>query len=426
MSEKSTRKAPDYAVESTAARNRSVFRPKLRRWSSQTAEERYNSSESGLKKEIPVNAEGITSPERPHRQSIRAWAPSGIREILRNEKYRGKLVWGRTTKIRDPETGKKRMKKLPKEQWTWVDAPELRIVTDEQWNKVQAQIEFVNRHGIARYGGLNRTNASKEYLFSGLLVCGLCGFNIIITAGAGKFAVYGCPGYRSRGICKNSVVIRREVLERQLLAAIAERVLRPDVLEYAIEHVREKFEEDCAVFSSKAKGFAANGPKLQRELRRLQSMAHNLVRAIAEYGHSKSPTMLAELSDVEMKIELIAEDLKQPELPVPQASPQQIRDFVQENIRNLEVILAEDRALARQTLRKHIKRIVLSPKFDPGGNVLSITAGDVDIFSSDNNVLLMVLRERFELSRSARQADIMATRSWDLWCRWRGSNSQYA
>jgi hypothetical protein len=53
VSEKSTRKAPDYAVESTAARNRSVFRPKLRRWSSQTAEERYNSSESGLKKEIP-------------------------------------------------------------------------------------------------------------------------------------------------------------------------------------------------------------------------------------------------------------------------------------------------------------------------------------------------------------------------------------
>ena len=29
MSEKSTRKAPDYAVESSAARNRSVFRPQL-------------------------------------------------------------------------------------------------------------------------------------------------------------------------------------------------------------------------------------------------------------------------------------------------------------------------------------------------------------------------------------------------------------
>jgi hypothetical protein len=56
----------------------------------------------------------------------------------------------------------------------------------------------------------------------------------------------------------------------------------------------------------------------------------------------------------------------------------------------LEAILGEHQTLAKQILRKHIKRIVLSPKFDPDGNVLNITAGDVDLFSSDNNVLLMV------------------------------------
>jgi hypothetical protein len=134
----------------------------------------------------------------------------------------------------------------------------------------------------------------------------------------------------------------------------------------------------------------ASAPKLNKELHRLQTLATNLVQAIAEYGHRKSPTLLTELSDVEVKIELIAEDLKQPGLPAAQASPQQIRDFVQENVRHLEAILAEDRSLARQILRKHIKRIVLSPKFDPDGNVLSITAGDVDIFSSDTDVLLMV------------------------------------
>ena len=54
MSEKSTRKAPDYAVESRAARNRSVFRPQLQHWSCNTHQERYNSSESVQKKEIPV------------------------------------------------------------------------------------------------------------------------------------------------------------------------------------------------------------------------------------------------------------------------------------------------------------------------------------------------------------------------------------
>jgi site-specific DNA recombinase len=346
-----------------------------------------------------LNAEGITSPERPHRQSIRAWAPSGVREILRNEKYHGKLVWGRSTKIRDPETGRKTMKRLPKEQWIWVDAPQLRIVTDEQWSKVQAQIKFVNRHGIARYGGLNRTNASKEYLFSGLLTCGVCGFNITIVGGAANNATYGCPGHRYRGVCTNSVTIRRDVLESQLLAAITERVLRPDILEYAIEHVSEKFEQDCIAYRDKARGVIASAPKLNKELHRLQTLASNLVQAIAEYGHRKSPTLLTELSDVEVKIELIAEDLKQPGLPAPQASPQQIRDFVQENVRHLEAILAEDRSLARQILRKHIRRIVLSPKFDPDGNVLSITAGDVDIFSRDTDVLLLVPGDGIEPRR---------------------------
>ena len=44
----------DYAVESRAARNRSVFRPQLQHWSCNTHQEQYNSRESGLKKEIPT------------------------------------------------------------------------------------------------------------------------------------------------------------------------------------------------------------------------------------------------------------------------------------------------------------------------------------------------------------------------------------
>jgi hypothetical protein len=54
VSEKSTRKAPDYTDESRAAPNRSVFRPQLQHWSCNTHQERYNSSESVQKKEIPA------------------------------------------------------------------------------------------------------------------------------------------------------------------------------------------------------------------------------------------------------------------------------------------------------------------------------------------------------------------------------------
>jgi transposase InsO family protein len=55
VSEKSTRNNLDYTVESRAARNRSVFRPEFQLCPCHTAEEPYNSSESGLKKEIPDN-----------------------------------------------------------------------------------------------------------------------------------------------------------------------------------------------------------------------------------------------------------------------------------------------------------------------------------------------------------------------------------
>jgi hypothetical protein len=53
VSEKSTRNDLDYAVESRAAQNRSVFRPQLQHWSCNTHQEGYNFRESGLKKEIP-------------------------------------------------------------------------------------------------------------------------------------------------------------------------------------------------------------------------------------------------------------------------------------------------------------------------------------------------------------------------------------
>jgi hypothetical protein len=54
VSEKSIRKAPDYAVESRAAGNCSVFRPEFQLCPCHTAEERYNPCEPGPKKEIQV------------------------------------------------------------------------------------------------------------------------------------------------------------------------------------------------------------------------------------------------------------------------------------------------------------------------------------------------------------------------------------
>jgi len=54
VSEKSTRKAPDYAVESRAAPNRSLFSTANAVLVLKTHQERYNSSESGLKRRFQL------------------------------------------------------------------------------------------------------------------------------------------------------------------------------------------------------------------------------------------------------------------------------------------------------------------------------------------------------------------------------------
>jgi hypothetical protein len=80
-----------------------------------------------------LNAEGILAPQPPRTRQIRAWGPSSIREMIRNERYRGVFVWNRTKKERNPETGRKTSRPRPQADWMRVEVPEWRIVSEELW-----------------------------------------------------------------------------------------------------------------------------------------------------------------------------------------------------------------------------------------------------------------------------------------------------
>src|SRR4029077_19243114 len=108
----------------------------------------------------------------PSRNRLRqAWSRYTIREMLFNEKYHGVVLWNRTQKARNPETGRKVSRARPTAEWKRVEVPELRIVPEDLWNAVHKRNAEVNRLGITRMGGLCRTQKSRTYLFSGLLAC---------------------------------------------------------------------------------------------------------------------------------------------------------------------------------------------------------------------------------------------------------------
>ena len=89
-----------------------------------------------------LNNEGIPSPRGGK------WGPSTVtgnrgqgKGILQNAMYIGQLVWNRNNRAKHPITGLRHTHPNPKDTWIYHTCEDLRIISDEQWNKVQHLIQ---------------------------------------------------------------------------------------------------------------------------------------------------------------------------------------------------------------------------------------------------------------------------------------------
>jgi len=334
-----------------------------------------------------LNAEGTLSPQPPRRGKIRAWCPSAIREMLLNEKYRGVVVWNRTKTIRNRETGKTEQRPRPESEWVRVEVPELRIVSDQLWEAAREQNRRVReKHGPKRLGGMNRTVASRLYLFSSLLECGLCNANMVIVGGQVPNAQYGCPNHRYRGVCENSVRIPQRKLEQQLLAALSTNLLDPRLEEERVQSFRDQLKATLAAETRRTREAASQDSQLKEELAGLEKEQENLVDGIARHGFS--PALSARLAAVESRIAQI-QKLRNAgvEPKVPEFTTEDIREFVQRKSQEFANTLAGDAAIAREQLRKRISKLILTPKQTQDGSVFEVT-GDVSLFQGNGDVML--------------------------------------
>src|SRR5215467_12790629 len=193
-----------------------------------------------------LNADGIPAP----RIGTGSWAPSAVREILRRDLYRGRLVWNRSQKI--TRQGTKAQRQRPVSEWLSREAPELRIVSGALWEAVEGRREraATTYDGVTRRGrppGVDQRSAS---LLSGLAQCGACGGSLVALTrrhGTGthrtRVDLYGCSYHHTRGdaVCTNTVAIRQERLDRVFLDALAE-ALDEQVIARAVTLALERVE----------------------------------------------------------------------------------------------------------------------------------------------------------------------------------------
>lgn len=93
---------------------------------------------SGIKIAKLLNAEGVQPPRGERWRSSTICGDRRSRDgILNNEIYRGRLVYNRHEFKRNRATGKRRGELRPEDQWLIKEVPELRIIDEGVWAKVQ-------------------------------------------------------------------------------------------------------------------------------------------------------------------------------------------------------------------------------------------------------------------------------------------------
>jgi site-specific DNA recombinase len=338
-----------------------------------------------------LTAEGIASPQVRHRPSKETkWTPTGVMQLLQRERYNGELVWNKTNTWFDHDEEKTRITRNPRELWRRKLIPELRIVSEELWQRAQNRQKVVSeKFKSYRVGGLARAKKG-QYPFSGLLYCGVCGGRLaILSGGVGRYPSYGCISARYGRGCTNHLWIRENRLTEQLLSMLVKNLLVPEVMDAFVLCVSQELERFLKGSSSNHVDALSERKTLEAlKVAEIQRLMTVILRPESE-GSEVLPEMLrvkeAELKQVRSDIALLS---------VPSTATDtklDLRGMLEENVEYLREILMQDFSKTRAVLQRMIHKLHLAPIATEKGEAYFVM-GEIELFTplsgKDKRVLL--------------------------------------
>ena len=159
--------------------------------------------------------QGIKSPKGSEK-----WSDSTIRGILRNEKYKGDILQGKTYTV-DP-ISHRRYKNMGEEDQYYILKNHEAIIDGKQFDDVQKILK--DRCG-ARASGRSSRNIDRKFTFSGRIRCGFCGNCYTRRTVTGKnytkIPSWSCTSFAKNGKenCLSSKTIREEIIEEAFVDA---------------------------------------------------------------------------------------------------------------------------------------------------------------------------------------------------------------
>jgi site-specific DNA recombinase len=291
------------------------------------------------------------------------WAPSTIHAVLARDLYRGVIVWNQTRK-RDT-WGKKQTSNRPRDQWLTVDAPHLRIVTDDLWHAAQARradarATYARSERTGRLCGRPPMGGEAKYLLTGYARCNVCGGSICVKSrshGQRRALFYGCTTFhlRGRAVCPNNTELPMAAVEDALLDTIERDVLNPAVFERAVARA-------VAILSAPDHDPTVQRDRITTDLAAIERELSALTAAIVAGG--EAATLVEAIRDREARRDALRGSLAGIERLMTR-TPADVEREIRERLADWRAMLRRNVPQGRQVLRK----LLTTPlRFDPVGD----------------------------------------------------------
>jgi site-specific DNA recombinase len=268
-------------------------------------------------------------------------------------------------------TGKRVSRPNPEAKWVRTEVPELRIVDDELWQRVKLRQAELAKQFEATTNGVRAARAERlnrlprpAFLLSGLLTCGCCG---------GKYGIvvndrYGCLGHFRKGISDNGRTVRRDDIERRVLAGLTDKLVSPEavavaVRAYAEETNRQNHER------------RAHAETSRRALEKIERSIKGILDAIEDGMYQ--PAMKARMGELQQQKAEIEAWLAEAPADLPDIHPN-IAEHYRAKVIHLAETLAgsESNGEAREDIRSLVGEVVITPG-DKRGESHAILRGEL-------------------------------------------------
>lgn len=243
----------------------------------------------------------------PMPRSATAWQSSTIygwaerrSGILRNDLYAGRIVWNKSKMVKDPETGKRVSRPNPPGDWQIKEAPDLRIIDQDLWERVQAMIE--PRQGATQSDRAKMRRPVRP--LSGLLRCGSCGGGMSAKGKdkSGRTRIE-CTRHSLSRSCPAPRTWYLDLVEEAVIGLLRKELDKPDLLKlYVAEYNRARAEFAAANLQRRSK-FERRVKQLDSEISRLVQF---VTRGIGDTDRiaQEYETKCAELADARLELSL--------------------------------------------------------------------------------------------------------------------------